>query len=56
MSVFEFFIVFIVMNKKRKTVNITNEVYTSLKEYCDKNGLKIRWLLEKIITKYINEN
>ncbi len=44
------------MNKKRRTVNIPDEIYKSLKEYCDKNGLKIRWLLEKIITEYINEN
>lgn len=53
---FEYFNIFIIMNKKRKTVNITDNVYKSLKEYCDKNGLKIRWLLEKIIIEYINEN
>ncbi len=41
----------------RKTVSVTEDVYKSLKEYCDKNGLKVRWLLEKIITEYIkNEN
>jgi len=43
-------------NDDRKTVSITKDVYKSLKDYCNKNGLKIRWLLEKIITKYINEN
>ena len=43
-------------NDERKTVSVTRDVYKSLKEYCDKNGLKIRWLLEKIITEYINEN
>ena len=43
-------------NDNRKTVSVTGDVYKSLKEYCDKNGLKIRWLLEKIIIEYINEN
>lgn len=42
-------------NDDRKTVSITKNVYKSLKEYCDKNGLKIRWLLEKIITEYIKK-
>jgi hypothetical protein len=43
-------------NDDRKTVSVTGDVYKSLKEHCDKNGLKIRWVLEKIITEYINEN
>jgi hypothetical protein len=42
-------------NDDRKTVSVTKDVYKSLKEYCDKNGLKIRWLLEKIITEYIKD-
>lgn len=45
------------MNEKiRRTVNINDKTYKSLKTYCDNNGLKIKWLLEKIIMKYIDEN
>ena len=44
------------MQEDRKTVNINEEVYELLKDYCDKNGLKIRWLLEKIIREYVNEH
>ena len=44
------------MNKNRKTVNVNADVYKQLKNYCDKHGLKIRWLLEKVIKDYINEN
>lgn len=44
------------MNEQRKTVNIDNETYNMLKKYCDANGLKIRWLLDKIIKEYINEH
>ena len=47
---------FICMQEDRKTVNINEEVYELLKDYCDKNGLKIRWLLEKIIREYINDH
>jgi predicted DNA-binding protein len=43
------------MEEQRKTVNLDAETYNHLKDYCDKNGLKIRWLLKKIIEEYINE-
>ena len=42
-------------NNNRKTISVTEDAYKSLKDYCDKNGLKIRWLLEKIIMEYIKK-
>jgi hypothetical protein len=44
------------MKEQRKTVNLDKKTYKLLKDYCDKNGLKIRWLLTKIIEEYVKEH
>lgn len=40
------------MKPKRNVVNINNIVYNKLKDYCKKNGLKISWVLEKLINEF----
>lgn len=45
------------MKAKRKVINVNEETYNKLKIYCEKNGLKIVWVIDKLINKYIkNEN
>jgi len=39
-----------IQEKKIKNLKIKPEVHTILKEYCDKNGLKMYKFLEKLIT------
>jgi len=44
------------MKSKRNVVNINEAVYNKLKDYCKKNGLKIVWVIEKLITEFTNKN
>ena len=41
---------------KKKVVNIDENVYNTLKTYCVEKGIKIKWLVEKLINDYIKEN
>lgn len=41
------------MKSKRKVINVNEETYTKLKSYCAKNGLKIVWVIEKLINEYL---
>ena len=41
---------------KRNVVNINEDVYNKLKDYCKKNGLKIVWVIEKLINEYVDKN
>jgi hypothetical protein len=38
----------------KRTITLNNESYQQIKEYCQKNGLKISWLTEKVLLDYIN--
>ena len=41
----------------KKTITITNQSYQIIKEYCDKNNLKIGGFSEKVLVDYIiNKN
>jgi len=42
--------------KLKKTITLSNESYQQIKEFCQKNGLKITWLTETVLLNYINEN
>ena len=44
------------MNHNLKTINLPEPIFNQLKQYCEKNGLKIGWLTEKIISEYIKQN
>ena len=44
------------MKSKRKTINLNGEVYNKLCIYCKKKGLKIVWVVEKLINEYVNKN
>ena len=37
----------------KKSIIISEEVHTQLKQYCDENGLKLQKLVEQIIIRYI---
>lgn len=43
------------MKSKRKVINVNEETYTKLKSYCEKNGLKIVWVIEKLINEYVEK-
>ena len=40
------------MKSKRKVINVSEETYNKLKAYCNKNGLKINWIVEKLINEF----
>ena len=42
------------MKPKRKVVNVNGDTYNKLKSYCKKNGLKIVWVIEKLINEYVD--
>ena len=44
------------MKSKRNVVNINEAAHNKLKDYCKKNGLKIVWVIEKLITEFTNKN
>jgi hypothetical protein len=39
----------------KKSLIIKKEVHIMLKEHCDKKGLKLSWLVEDLIIKYIED-
>ena len=39
--------------EKRNVININKDVYDKLKIHCKDNGLKIVWVVEKLIKKYL---
>jgi hypothetical protein len=39
----------------KKTITINEEPFNLIKNYCEKNGLKISWLVEKILIQYIDK-
>lgn len=41
------------MKTKRKVINVNEETYNKLKIYCMKNGLKIVWVIDKLINEYV---
>lgn len=43
------------MKSKRKVINVNEETYYKLKSYCEKNGLKIVWVIEKLINEYVEK-
>lgn len=43
------------MKSKRKVINVNEETYIKLKSYCAKNGLKIVWVIEKLINEYVEK-
>lgn len=46
------------MEKKKdikKTIGLPDKSYQLIKEYCEKNGLKIGWFSEKVLLDYIKE-
>lgn len=43
------------MKSKRKVINVNEETYNKLKSYCEKNGLKIVWVIEKLINEYVEK-
>jgi len=38
-----------------KVVAVSDEVYTSLKKFCDENGLKIKAVVDRAITTYLKK-
>ena len=42
--------------KKKYTVTFGEDSYIKIKEYCDKNTLKIGVFIEKTVLNHINEN
>jgi len=43
------------MKSKRKVINVNEETYNKLKNHCIKNGLKIVWVIDKLINEYLNK-
>ena len=43
------------MDKEVKAVWIKSETHKDLKKYCDKNGKKITFVVEQLITEKLNE-
>ena len=39
--------------KSRRVVNIEREIHHSLKVYCVVHGLKVEWIVNKIIADYL---
>jgi predicted HicB family RNase H-like nuclease len=42
-------------NKKLKSVHLNEDLHKIFVEHCDKEGLKINRLVEKLIEKYLRE-
>ena len=38
----------------KKTITISSDIWSKIKDHCDKNGLKIGKFIESITVKYLN--
>ena len=43
------------MKTKRNVINVNKETYNKLKGYCKNNGLKIVWVIDKLINEYVEK-
>lgn len=43
-------------NSKRITVNITEELESKLASHCNKEEVKMAWVLRKALTEYLDKN
>jgi predicted DNA-binding ribbon-helix-helix protein len=41
--------------KDKTSITVSNDFYAKLKEFCNKKGLKIGWLVETTLLNYIKK-